>query len=168
MATKEISQSKGSERLRSQNPTNADCVEDLHILFIHPAVNSLSWVQMPDCHLKRLRRSTACVFLPAFQIPAHADPDPFQSSERECDGSPVGLLLWPLGDSSSTGMQIWETGGRSVTQGQHQGWDSPADPRLCDVPHSHIVHVGTPCPEYGFFQRFLRKTSKLELSVSSS
>lgn len=107
------------ETLRSQNPQNADCVADPHILFIHPVVNSLSCVQMLDTHLRRLGRSTACVFLPAFQIPTEVQILTLCSSARgSLMGLPVGLLPWPLGHSTSNRMETWKTGRRSVTQGE--------------------------------------------------
>lgn len=71
MATKEIFRSKGSERLRSQNPVSANYMTDPHILFIPSAVNTLASGRMPATHPKRLRGSTACIKLPASQTPAY-------------------------------------------------------------------------------------------------
>lgn len=108
------------DALEAKIPQILTCVADLHILFIHPAVNTLSWVQTPDTHPKWLGRSTACIFLPVFQIPTHCGTLILSNPARgSLLGLPVDLLLWPLGDSTSNKMEIWERGGRSVTQGQH-------------------------------------------------
>lgn len=96
-----------------------------------------------------------------------ADSDPLQSSKGNPDGAHCGfasVASWTqhqkqngnLGDKR----EKCHTG--AALRVRH-----PEAPRLCDVPYCHIAQVGIPCPELGFFQRFFRRTPKLELSVSS-
>lgn len=59
------------ETLKSQNPTSANSMANLHILFVLSDVNSLASGHVPVTHPKRPGRSRACVYLPASQIPAY-------------------------------------------------------------------------------------------------